>query len=220
MPDVTKPATMLHAHHHQSSSPAFLPCIAAWRCLNASASPPAMLPLLSRGPASTLLLAPLPEYPLSRAALPRAGFFAAGRFAGGVGAGGLARSPPFAAGRAGGAGGGAGLCTISSTYADGAHPEADLSSRCASHHPDNKLAICRAYTYVCRILIRTIAFLLRHQDHLTLLQAELALGLSCKVVQSSIRRLFGLRRRCSGRWRRRRSHRRGRLIASMAGTIR
>lgn len=100
-----------------------------------------------------LLLAPLPEYPLSRAARPgAAGFFAAGRLAGGAGGVGLARSPPLAAGRAGGAGGaggGAGFCTISSTYADGAHPEADLSSRLANHHPKcTSVAVCINTTVV------------------------------------------------------------------------
>lgn len=112
---------------HHSSPPCFLPCIAACRCRSASASPPAMLPLLSRGPASFAL----PEYPLSRES--GAGFLPAGRLAGG--AGGLAL--PFAgrAGGAGGGGGGAGLLTCSSRYALGAHPEEDLSRRDASHHP-------------------------------------------------------------------------------------
>lgn len=49
----------------------------------------------------------------------------------------LARTPLAAgrAGGAGGAGGGAGLLSTSSKYADGAHPEADLSNRLASHQP-------------------------------------------------------------------------------------
>ena len=93
-----------------------------------------MLPLLSLAPGSKLL-APLPEYPLSRASDVGTAFFAAGRFAGGAGGAALAR-PPLAAGRVGGAGGGGvGLFTTSSRYADGVHPEADLSNLLASHHP-------------------------------------------------------------------------------------
>jgi hypothetical protein len=143
--------------HHSSWFVGFRPCIAACRCLKASARPPAILPLLSLAPGSTLL-APLPEYPLSRAAEAGAGFFAAGRFAGGAGGAGLPRRPPFAgrAGGAGGAGGGAGLLITSSRYAEGAHPEADLSSLLANHQPGIMLAmsymnILSEYTYRCSL---------------------------------------------------------------------
>jgi len=66
---------------------------------------------------------------------------AAGRLAGGAGGVPLPRTP-FAAGRAGGAGGaggGAGLLTTSSRYAEGAHPDADLSNLLASHQPKELL---------------------------------------------------------------------------------
>lgn len=106
--------------------------MAACLCLNASASPPAMLPLLSLAPVS------LPLYPLSLAESPlvATGLRPAGRLAGGAGGFGL----PFA-GRAGAGGGGGGAgarCTTSSRYAEGAHPEADLSRRDASHHPKSR----------------------------------------------------------------------------------
>ena len=126
----TAPAVSSEPHHQSPSSFALRPFIAACRCLSASANPPAMLPPLSRAPASALL-APLPAYPLSRAAgAGGAVFLAAGRLAGGAGGTGFAREPPLAAGRggAGGAGGAAGggrLLTTSSRYADGAQPEAD-----------------------------------------------------------------------------------------------
>ena len=122
---------------HQSSSGLFFPCMASCLCLNASASPPAMLPLLSLGPPSPLtMLAPLPLYPESLAESSFTAFLAAGRFAGG--AGGFAF--PFVgvglAGGAGGGGGGAGARWMtSSRYAEGAQPLAVLSSREASHHP-------------------------------------------------------------------------------------
>lgn len=113
---------------YQSSS-AFFPCIAACLCLSASARPPAILPLLSRAPTS------LPLYPLSLAEspFPATGLRPAGRLAGGAGGFGF----PFAglAGAGGGGGGAGDRCTTSSRYADGAHPEADLSSREASHQP-------------------------------------------------------------------------------------
>jgi hypothetical protein len=130
---IYSPHTIYPSHH--SCPPCFLPCIAAWRCRSASASPPAMLPLLSRGPVSLAL----PEYPLSRDS--GAGFLPAGRLAGGAGGLGL----PFA-GRAGGAGGGGGaaLLTCSSRYALGAHPETDLSRRDASHHP----AFCQMIVFM------------------------------------------------------------------------
>jgi hypothetical protein len=73
---IYSPYKMYPSHH--SCPPGFLPCIAAWRCRSASASPPAMLPLLSHGPASLAL----PEYPLSRDS--GAGFLPAGRLAGGL----------------------------------------------------------------------------------------------------------------------------------------
>lgn len=120
---------------HQSSSPRCLPCIAACLCLNASANPPAILPLLSLAPPPSTELTPLPLYPLSRAESPGlgAGFLPAGRLAGG--AGGLGLPLAGRAGGAGGGGGGAGLCWTSSRYADGAQPDADLSRREANHQP-------------------------------------------------------------------------------------
>jgi len=98
---------------YQSSSPLCLPCIAACLCLNASASPPAMLPLLSLAPPLSTELTPLPLYPLSLAESGAgAGLRPAGRLAGG--AGGLALPLAGRAGGAGGGGGGAGLCCTSS----------------------------------------------------------------------------------------------------------
>jgi hypothetical protein len=90
-----------HPSVYRSSFP--LPCIAACLCLNASAKPPAMLPLLSRAPVPSPLLSseltPLPLYPLSLAGL-GAGFLPAGRLAGGAGGFGLP-----------GGGGGTALCS-------------------------------------------------------------------------------------------------------------
>lgn len=104
---VTNPTMALNNQIYQSSS-AFRPCIAACLCLNASASPPAMLPLLSL--ALSMVLPPLPLYPLSLPESPLTAFLAAGRLAGGAGGLGL----PFA-GRAGGAGGGGGADVRSMT---------------------------------------------------------------------------------------------------------
>ena len=87
----------------------------------------------------------------------------------------MARRPPLAAGRAGGAGGaggGAGLLTTSSKYADGAHPDADLSKRLASHQPAILLDIVPMHHQVPGI--RTIALLLGHQYYLVLLYAKFA----------------------------------------------
>ena len=92
---------------YQSSS-CFLPCMAACLCLSASASPPAILPLLSL--ALSIVLPPLPLYPLSRAESPLTAFLAAGRLAGGAGGFGLPPAAPLI-GRAGGAGGGGGAAT-------------------------------------------------------------------------------------------------------------
>ena len=105
-----------------------------------------MLPPLSRAPASELL-APLPEYPLSRAVPGAAGFFAVGRLAGGAGGVAFPRTPS-AAGRAGGAGGAGGtaLLSTSSRYAEGVHPDADLSNRLASHHPRYTLVLANEVT--------------------------------------------------------------------------
>jgi hypothetical protein len=98
-----------------------------------------MLPLLSL--ALSMVLPPLPLYPLSRPESPLTAFLAAGRLAGGAGGLGL----PFA-GRAGGAGGGGGAAarwTTSSRYAEGAQPEADLSRRDASHQPVTCSLVCQ-----------------------------------------------------------------------------
>jgi len=60
--------------------------MAACRCRKASARLPATLLPLSR---ALSVLAPEPEYPLSRGAAAGAGFFPAGRFDGGAGGTGL-----------------------------------------------------------------------------------------------------------------------------------
>lgn len=121
-----KPSHPLTSKHYQSSLPPCLPCIAACLCLNASASPPAILPPLSLAPP---LSTPLPLYPLS---LAESGAGAGFLLVGGAGAGAFAR--PFA-GRAGGGGGGGGAERTSSRYAEGAQPVALLSRREASHQP-------------------------------------------------------------------------------------
>jgi hypothetical protein len=177
------------------SSPLFpLPCIAACLCLNASANPPAILPLLSRAPP---LSTPLPLYPLSLAGS-GAGLRPTGRLVGGAGGFGF----PLA-GRAGGAGGGGGLCAISSRYAEGTQPETDLSRREASHQPSWGVSSCVVRRQGMRLL--TVVFLLRDQDYLVLAHAQLAGRLSRKVVQRLERWL--LRRRRRGRRARRRRRR-------------
>jgi len=76
--------------NHQSSSSSFRECIAACRCRKASAKLPATLLPLSR---ALSVLAPEPEYPLSRGAAGGAGFFPMGRLEGGAGGTGLPLVP-------------------------------------------------------------------------------------------------------------------------------
>lgn len=121
---------------YQSSSSVCL--IAFDRALNASANPPASPPA---GGVDVPLSVPLPLPPGAGGA----GLRPAGLLAGG--GGGIffpAAAVPFVLGGAGGVGractggggGGAGLTTTSSRYAEGAHPDAEPSTRFASHQPE------------------------------------------------------------------------------------
>lgn len=125
-------SNQVHLYIYQSSSS----CLIAFdRALSASANPPANPAVGVDVPLSV----PLPLPPGAGGA----GLRPAGRLAGGGGGIFLPATAPLALGGAGGiaractggGGGGAGLATTSSRYADGAHPDAEPSSRFASHHP-------------------------------------------------------------------------------------
>lgn len=169
-----------HPHHfHQSSSSWFSrappPCIALCRALKASARPPAKV-LGVALPLSVPL--PLPRLTaLSRAAVGGGiGLLApgVGRFAGGAGGAGLALFTPLTpfaegVGRAGatggGGGGGARVCSwISSTYAEGVQPEAELLGLRHSHQPINRVSIHDVHYWTIRV---TIVCLLHYLHNLT-----------------------------------------------------
>lgn len=163
------------------------------------------------------MLAPDPEYPLSRGAAGGAGFFPAGRLDGGAGGTGLplvaVPLTPLTTGAEGtgtgldatGGGGGAigWASTTSSTYADGTHPDAELSFRRASHQPRNGLVLA----YIVMQAGLTIALFLFNYDNVVFLDTHLSTCLALEVVHRTVCWLFR-----SGRlrwWRRRRQPIRG-----------